>query len=205
MEEFIKDEVYIKKLNLDTASIKNSCEKVYNILSQVNKNYHDDEFSPASNSTKLWKHYNTFFNPYDGFYELFDSIRQTFYEIKPREFDGKYYIQSWINCYQKGEYIDWHSHSNTPDRQFMTGYYSVSGEPSFTTFRYQDGIEYNVYNKEDNLVFTKMGGQYRYSEHRTWPWDQDQPRISIAFEIIHREGIPQWFPKEEMFNHWMPI
>jgi hypothetical protein len=87
----------------------------------------------------------------------------------------------------------------------MSGYYCVYGEPSHTTVRYNDDKTYDIDNINDHLVFSKMGGKFVHSEHRTWPWNQDEPRISIAFEILHTEGIEHHFPENEMINHWVPI
>jgi hypothetical protein len=205
LQEIIPDQIYIKKLNLNTEILKNSCDRVFTNMSQIDKSFFDCEFSSASSTAKLWKHYNLFTFPYEGLCELYEEIRKNFYENRLEKNNKKYYIQSWINYYLKGDYIDWHSHSNTHDRQFMSGYYCVYGEPSYTTFKTESNIEYHIVNKNDHMIFTKMGGQYTKLMHRTWPWDKDYPRISIAFEIVERERIPEFFAKEEMFNHWMPI
>lgn len=205
MKEVLLNELYEKKLNLDTETLKHSCSKLNDIILNYDKKYKDDVggLKCLSQSSQLWKVYNTFLFPLEGFHDLFNSIKETFYEANPSN-NKKYYIQCWLNWYLKDEYIDWHTHAQTPNCEFMSGYYCVDAEPSYTTYKF-DNYNFDYINKNDYVVFTKMNKTYNGNKHRTWPWPyENRPRITIAFEIIHQEGIPLYF-EDQMFNHWVPI
>jgi hypothetical protein len=175
----------------------NSCNRLKCLL-QDNKAYYDRKNQPfysdpnSPQTTQMFGQYNVFTFPFDGFYELYKEIQKTFRglskSIEP------HYIQCWLNYTTKGQFLDWHKHHNIEERAWH-GFYCVSVDDSKTTYRI-DGQETDVTSQNNLLVITESGRD----EHRTYPWDKDTPRITIAFDIVPRQHIPaQWL------DHWIPI
>jgi hypothetical protein len=201
------EKIGYKKLNQNTSVLMDSCSKLNDFTKTIDKKYADDVegLKCQADSSLYWKMYNTFLFPYPGFHELFQSIRSHFFSELGLSND-RYYIQSWLNWYTEGKYIDWHSHSQSNNSQFMSGYYCVSGNDTITSFKFEDNT-FDVVNQNDYLIYTKMHTPCVNYQHRTWPVEKEQsPRVTIAFEILHESGIEKHFSGEkEMHNHWIPL
>jgi len=192
----IHNYIHLFKYNLDKERLLDSSKKIYDL---VKENFSKDkkEFTEQSTlSTQLFKSYNFLLYPLDQVHDLYTNIKESFDSIKddPKE---KYYIQCWVNYCQKGDFIDWHRHFDK-ERKTWHGFYCLDCEPSFTTYKLPDLNEtVNVYSENNLMVISKSDGD----EHRTWPWEYDKPRITIAFDIVpgHHIKYDKWL------NHWIPI
>jgi hypothetical protein len=89
-------------------------------------------------------------------------------------------IESWFNVHRGGEHLHRHTHYYP-----IIGNYSVNAEPSSTIYgaegRRDDDVE--VVNKNGQLVMTVGYPVY----HEVTPWTQDEPRITIACDIVSPE------------------
>jgi len=194
MDKLYENYVYTRQLNLNLSMIKKSSYKMHDFLY---KNFFNDmkNEKPIA-STIIFSKYNLFIYPFDSFYDLYFEIQRMFRE----KLNDKtpYYIQAWLNLYRKGEFIDWHNHW-TPDKKTWHGYYCVDCESSKTTYKIplekQQKI-IDIQNKNNLLVMSRSNGD----QHRTWPWDKNEPRITIAFDIVPSNVI-----SNTLINHWIPI
>lgn len=193
----MSNNIITKDLGLDVAIIKDSCHKLYEYVKENFSENKKDYNGQSTLSTQLFTSYNLLLYPLPGFHELFNGIRQAFIESYPDRDDSDYYIQSWLNMYNKGDFIDWHWH--WPDEaNAYHGFYCVDTYPSHTSYVYEDhDIQMDIPSKDDRLVMSKS---YR-ERHRTWPWTEDRPRITIAFDIVPRTHIKPF----EWSNHWIPV
>lgn len=188
--------IYVFDLNLNADAIKDSALTLYNFVT----NYFDQDPETDYNlkstlSTKLYKNYNVLLYPLPGFHELYWGIQNSFHSaisdlvgVTHRQ----YYITSWVNVYQKGEYIDWHSHGPPRNSEhqfpqeyhklFWHGFYCVDTEPSCTMYKHKDSEkEIIVESKTNRLIL----GPAENNMHRSSEWkDESRPRITIAFDII---------------------
>jgi hypothetical protein len=192
-----EDYIITEQLDLDLPAMNKSCDDFYEL---VKISFTDNkEFSAASTaSTKLFQQYNLLMYPYSQFYELYQNIKTVF--RKHCDNDEPYYIQAWLNYYQNGEYIDWHSHWDE-DMDTWHGFYCVNTESaaSKTTYRLPFvASDIDVVSKDNLIVLSKSEGDL----HRTWPWTfNGRPRITIAFDIVPAKHIdPTW-----VLNHWIPL
>jgi len=188
--------LYTKKLNLDSSEIYRSSNELYNFIINT---FHDNGNGYQGNApttTKLYNQYNLFLYNLPGFYNLFYSIRDTYKSItKSTE---PVYIQSWVNVYNRGDYIDWHGHWPA-GMKVWHGFYCVNTEPdSFTSYKLpflEDII--NIKSENDLLVI----GKSEDDRHKSSEWNQESPRVTIAFDIVPAKHIN---PFNEI-NHWIPL
>ena len=190
--------VSTRLLNLDIEQIRNSA---YCMRANIAKKFNVDlDISPNSAMlSSLYHKYNLFMYPYPGFHELYEQVRDTFHELNDEK-DLKYYAQCWINFYEKDQFIDWHIHRNTPAKAWH-GFYCVDCEPSHTSYQLSNGMQFDVESKNNLLVISKSGED----KHRTWPWQGDTPRITIAFDIVPQFKLDPNTCPVDYINHWVPI
>ena len=196
MIQVIENYIATKKLDLNLYDIRQSCQTMQHIIST---NFTSDVkgMDPSYKdlvTTSLYTSYNILLYPLTGFWELYHEIKTMFNEaVNPLE---PHFIQCWLNVYNKGDYIDWHDHY-TPEYNAYHGFFCVDTEPSKTTYRIP-GIDtdIDVISEDNLLVMSKSDNDL----HRTWPWDQDRQRITIAFDIV-----PLRTMNTNLLNHWIPI
>ena len=126
-------------------------------------------------------------------------------------------MQSWLNYYRKGDFIDWHSHS-PPSVGSWHGFFCLDVEPgSFTSYKWpndpeREGLIIDVQSQNNLMVMGLSNGDH----HRSSEWlFEDRPRITVAFDIlrqshIHRElagGNYLYAMKDSPFfiNHFIPM
>ncbi len=130
--------------------------------------------------------YNIFEFPTVGFFDLYCHIRNTFYEKGDEigvDKSRQHYIHGWCNIFEKGDRINWHSHC---EKHFPNMYHGVfcidPAGNSYTEYRYHDTKE--IYKK----IQSKSGfGHFicdMITEHRSTINVSDNPRITIAFDIV---------------------
>jgi hypothetical protein len=220
MYNVVGNYIITKKLELDTIKLKNSINILNNYITndmpifvseglqnnKYNGGYTDDNLNTNPNqllSTRMYDHYNLFLYNLEELHELFEEICRMFNDVKPN-ISEKYYIQAWFNIYNKGEFIDWHKHWPS-EYKVWHGVYCVNTEGSKTSYQLPDGREIDI-PSENNLLFM---GPSDGDKHRSWPWEGDEPRITVAFDIVPRWEIYS-FNESNYFsprtpNHWIPV
>lgn len=204
----IENTVYFKKINLDIPAIKQSCEQLREVvvnnfepgLDHLGKPMSGYFNSILETDSKAIGHYvfryNALLYPFDQFHELYEEIRSAFIELNPNYYNEKYYMMCWLNIHHKGEHVNWHRH-RAHSLESWHGVFYVDCEPSHITYRFDwTDNEYDIPCNDNTLIIGKNAG----SEHRTWPWDGDTPRINIAFSMVPRQDIEPGF-----LNFWMPV
>jgi len=211
--------IHTRKLDLNLIKLKNSSNKMYDFIGNTfNKNGRDhiirDTFTENrkdfTNETdenniieEIFARYNLFLYPFPEFYELYFKIREMFYDkLEVENHEESYYIQSWLNFYWKGDFIDWHHHWPSYVNSWH-GYYCIDVEPSKTSYRLEHTKKIiDVKNENNLLVLSKSLND----KHRTWPWQHENPRITIAFDIVPGPVVLNFEGENKMgINHWIPI
>jgi hypothetical protein len=158
-----------------------------------------DKSSLTAGTTELYRSYNLLLYTFPEFHRLYESIREIFHELNTTN-EG-YYIQCWLNYYYKGDHIDWHGHWSVPNYEnCWHGFYCVDCEEveSHTRYRMIDtSEEFEVKSENDLLIISKSDNDI----HRTFPWQGENPRITIAFDIVQGKYIDNY----HWTNHWIPI
>lgn len=181
--------LHYQNLNLNVSELEETCNEMEPFIL---RNFKDGDYNGvAAETTKLYSQYNFLLYPLPQVHELYEGIRKTFRSIVP---DHPHFIQCWLNVYNKEDYIDWHHHWEA-EANVWHGYYTVRGEGSITSYRIPNTEQIDVVNKVDQLVLGPSAGD----QHRTYPWDGEGKRITIAFDIV-----PAWNCFGAM-NHWIPI
>lgn len=189
----IHNYIHLFKFSLDKNKLIHSSKNLYEL---VKNNLYTNQQIKSTISTDLYERYNYLMYPSDEIHKLYTEIKTAFDSLKDDP-NKKYYIQCWLNYYNKGDFIDWHCHWEK-EKETWHGFYCLDCEPSFTSYKLpniKDPI--NIYSEDNLMVISKSNGD----EHRTWPWEYDKPRLTIAFDIVPYEYInyKQWT------NHWLPI
>ena len=194
------DYITTTKLNLDLAKIKDSCYKMKGVINEnfISKileiDYTEDEGKLSPLTTQGFVHYNLLMYGFEGFHSLYFEIQRVFRQLNKS--DEQYYIQCWLNIYERGNFVDWHNHY-PPNCNSWNGFFCVDCEPSKTTYQLPNISEpVDIVSENNLLVLSKSNGD----RHRTWPWEHaDRNRITIAFDIVPAKHTG------EFLNHWIPI
>lgn len=203
IDNIYEDYIHTRKLDLNLSKMKNSSNKMYEFIRNEFSENAKDYSGQTSMMEQIFAKYNLFMYPFPEFYNLFFKIREMFYDkLNVDDHDESYYIQSWLNFYWKGDFIDWHSHWPAYVESWH-GYYCVDVEPSKTSYKLEKtGKIIDVENENNLLVLSKSLDD----QHRTWPWKYEHPRITIAFDIISASNILNFEGENKMGkNHWIPI
>ena len=189
--------LYTKDLNLDLNKLQNSCLLMNSVIENNFINLQQNYEGKAPITTKLFNNYNLLMYPFEEFHNLYYEIKKMFYEVSNTSFP--HYIQCWLNVYNRGEYIDWHGHWPS-DCKVWHGFYcvNVENEPSHTL--------YKIPNVKDVLQIDSINnrlviGKSEEDLHKSSEWNSQDPRITIAFDII-----PEKIAYETGgLNHYIPI
>ena len=130
------DGLYTAECNLDLNLLKKSCLDLEGfITSQFDKSVSEYE-GKSTETTKLFAQYNLCLYPYPMIHELYWTIHAMFHTSLTDYYSGKvedkFVMQCWLNVYKKGEYIEWHSHTDNP--KAWHGFFCVDVEPNSSTF-----------------------------------------------------------------------
>lgn len=199
----IENYVHVFQTDLDTKTLRKSCLAMAQFAVRTWGNLggmYADENSPES--TKIYNHYNAFLHPYDEFSSAYVAVCDAFSQIKPKHNDDQYWMQVWVNVYQKGDFVNWHEHW-TRTLNAHHGFICVNCGESKTTYAITNedtktAHEHDVASEDGLLVISKSS----HDRHRTYPWNSNEnPRITIAFDII-----PAWAVQSlNSENHWIPM
>lgn len=197
--------VHKAKLNLDIDELKNYClhlepmieEKWKQYLTEDNKLLYEDN----SVTLKLFNYYNLLEFPHPELHKLYFYLQQVFRTAKRPEHDENYYVSMWMNIHRKGDFIDWHSHVYDDDHGYH-GWFSVSAEPSVTSYKLKTGYLIDVVNENNQLVVSRSDGDY----HKVSVWNEDYERITLAFNITTKIDKFYCVDKEnKLVKNWIPI
>ena len=202
--------VYTKQLDLDLSQQQKNAHDIYNYLTNEYSNNSSTYYGKSTSLfTKYYAYYNYLMMPCLGMTKLFNNIRDTFIDCNNHAYnnnppDTDYYIQCWLNYYNKGEFIDWHSHL-TKEARSWHGFYCVDVEPNSSTY-YRHGIDkFEIKSKNNLLVIGKSCDD----EHRSSEWTEERPRITVAFDIVpwqNTTGFPGKIKNETgNLHYWIPL
>lgn len=198
------DYVYTRLLNLDLATQKQTANIMYEYVKHT---YTEREYSGQDTMVyDVYLKYNYLMYALPGMHELYSGIKETFlscvnHKCGKDPYDGKYYIQCWLNFYQKGQFIDWHKHW-PPEYKTWHGFYCLDTEPnSHTSYKLPNGNVIDIKSQNNLIVLGPSDGD----EHRSSEWNLDNPRITIAFDIVPAEIMFNTGTTFVVPNHWVPL
>lgn len=191
------DYVFCKKLDLNLSEIVNKCNELNGILTTKFGREIDGQSTMIEG---LFKKYNLLTFPCNEFHQLYNEISTFWKECMP-EHEGQknqYYIQCWLNIFNEGQFIDWHSHWPKESNSWH-GFYCVFSESSFTSYDYNEKV-FHVPSSDNMLILSRSAGD----RHKSSPWkNKNHPRMTIAFDIVTKSEIMS--KNVASFNHWIPI
>jgi hypothetical protein len=165
----------------------------------------NDYDGQSTMTTKLYQRYNLLMYPAPQMYELYEFISKAFRHVSGC--DKNYFIQCWLNVYKKGDFIDWHVHW-PKEAESWHGYFGVDVKDSVTTYKIPtNNKQVDVVNQDGQVIISPSSDD----AHRTWPWPHDEPRITVAFDIVPDsyfwEGghLSMDADRAIMINHWLPV
>jgi hypothetical protein len=202
-----EDYIYTRKLDLDTEQQRKNAHSIHDHL--VDKYFdHPPTYNGGSSVTKYYGYYNYLTYAFPEMQKLFTNIRETFNAANNHAWNGnppdnEYYIQCWLNYYEKGEFIDWHGHL-LPEARGWHGFYCVDVEPNSSTTYKLNGKQIEI-KSEDNLIVI---GKSIDDLHRSSEWLENKPRITIAFDISpikNFDGLDECKNEMGKIFHWIPL
>jgi hypothetical protein len=142
--------------------------------------------------------------PLPGVHELYRNIRDVFnnsyYEYFGYENKRPHFIQCWLNYYWRGDFIDWHGHWPSSFNAWH-GFFCVNVEPqSSTLYKWKDSEQIIEVPSQNGLMVLGISDQ---DKHRSTEWNQQAPRITVAFDIVPVDNAS--IRPEQYINHWIPI
>jgi hypothetical protein len=197
MEEIIPDYLWTFEADeIDKQTLTSQCFSMERLLGTTFRLDPSTISLYGSFTTQLFKEYNffTFSSP-----EILKLYGQLVKHLTPVLDPNKQYVlQAWVNIYRAGEFIDWHGHWASTLGAYH-GFYCLNVGDSKTYYRLDKDKEkiYTVNDKDGLIVFGKSQGD----QHKSSEWDQEEPRITIAFDVVPVESIKEQF----VINHYLPF
>lgn len=197
------DYIHTKQVNLNLSELKQYCLQLEkSIITRFGESSTLSKDLSAPVTTLLYAKYNIFCFPNKELYKLFREIQILFRRDLGKT--GMYYIQGWINVYNKGQYIDWHKHWDSSKNTYH-GFLCVDVGSSITTYHIPGVLEQvDIPGINNNLIISPS----KDDMHRTYPWTEDSPRITIAYDIIPADVLQSMynpFDPSSTWYHWVPI
>ena len=198
---------YLVKLN-EKITKNNVC----NIPNEIFLKHRDN---PGAATTFGIDHYNIFTFTHPGIYNLYKSLSQLTKEVCDYyniNFDEqRYIIHGWFNLDYKTIKSEkehggvnplknphhFHDHSGGMGIPWLHGYYCVNAEPSSTFYKInsEDSKIFENINKNNRAIISETG-----HPHGRDDWFQDNPRITIAYDISPSKDIIDFNP-----HKWIPL
>ena len=201
MDNFVKvisvpTDINVKKLARQVLKNESRIIKKYPPKSIDLKEYIDGQTGLGPNSlTSRFSHYNLL--NWWGTKRLKQWIRDG-YEAYNKCSGASLYVQCWANVLRKGEQILSHKHetyNNTHPIHHLCGHLNVQVDGS--TFTYYDNNP--ILNENGHMTFFSA-----YTYHYTDKYENDEERITIAFDIYSEE-----FYNKDIYDefkyHWVKI
>lgn len=196
--ENLNNYLYKFNLDLDLVNIRQECLQINQMIQNFEEPEKDLIKHYGSKSTALYNYYNIFTSLSPYIRTLYDELQHQFKKIKNSS--EPYAMQGWLNVFEKGQNINWHKHWESEWKAWH-GFYcvDVEKEPSHT--------EYNLPFMENTVKIQSKNnllviGKSDNDEHRSSVWNQETPRITIAFDILPMSSINKL---DNFLNHWIPI
>lgn len=193
---YVQDYLYSTELhNIDNVKLTEHCLQIEKYLLDHVPSANLEWFGTKTGA--LHERYNIFTFAREELNELYHSIRDTVSRfLEPRT---AYMLKGWLNVFYKGQFVNWHGH--WPSKKGVWhGFYCVqTGEYiSKTSYRIPDVPNViDVPSVNGKLVFGKSEGD----THKSSEWNQDYPRITIAFDIAPVNSIEN----KTLGNHFIPF
>ena len=179
IDNIVKDYLWAFELpEIDNKILRDSC---LNIEGQLKEMFPaiSEEQGYGSFTTHYHKKYNLFSFRCTELHKLYSSLSKT---INLLVNDDNYYIRCWVNIFRKGENISWHNHWEQEYKTYH-GYYCVNTEgkhESYTDYVIPNELMKRITSKDGLCVFGKSQGD----RHKTYEWNNEGERITIAFDVI---------------------
>lgn len=192
--------IHTFETNLDVINLRRGVlamnNYVMNTFGNLTGRYADGN---APKSTQLFDQYNALMYPYPELYNVGAVIKEALSSLVDVQ-KNQYYAQAWVNVYEKGQFVDWHTHWRG-SKDFFHGFVCVDCGDSKTTYKLNeenDPEEIDVPSKDGMMVISRSDTDM----HRTYPWpEENTPRITVAFDLL-----PAWaLYGTNLVNHWVPI
>jgi len=195
--------LYTAKVKCNLQELVTTCDTMYKFIGSTfakSNDYNGD----STLRSKLFTKYNFLMYPLPGVHDLYKNIHevfnQSYYEYFGYKNNRQHFIQCWLNYYWKGDYIDWHGHWPSPFNAWH-GFFCVSVEPnSSTLYRWKDSESIIEIPSENGLMVMGISDG---DKHRSTEWNQQTPRITVAFDIVPVDNSN--IKPEQYINHWIPI
>jgi hypothetical protein len=182
MKEIAKDYLWTFDFKgIDNEKLYKTCIDVENALKY---NYPPIPEENIYNCFTTYYHrvYNLFNFPCPQLNKLYANIIKHLPEVLLK--DKTYYMRCWVNLFDKGKNIDWHSHWQ-PHFKTYHGFYCVNTEgehPSHTDYKIPNVADKITIPSYDGLCVI---GKSEGDGHRSSEWLNDgKYRVTIAFDII---------------------
>ena len=201
----VNEYIYIASTDLDVNIIKSSCLELNQFVIKNFGNENPDFKLTKSIPTRIYSKYNLLMYPFPGFHSVYKKIQEIFYicyRNRNKCYDvPPHFIQCWLNIVYKDDELDWHNHWK-PECNSWHGYIYIDAEMSgpSTLYKVPDYNEIvTIEGKNGNMIISPSNGD----THKTVPWTNENPRISIAFDILptSSSGLIDCHD----INHWVPI
>ena len=182
METIVDDYLYSCQLSeIDNQKLFNKCLVMERIINEttppVEKGWYGN-YTSAKN-----QFYNLYTFPVKELTQLYFLLQKSIYPVLDPNTD--YMLKAWMNVYYNGDSVSWHPHWPA-ECNVWHGFYCVNvGDNESATLYKIPGISevITVPSKNGKLVFGKSAGDL----HRSTPWTQEKPTITLAFDVI-----PSW-------------
>ena len=182
MKEIVKDYLWTFDFEgIDNTKLYNTCIQVEDALKQF---YPPIPEKNIYNCFTSYYHqqYNLFNFPCPELNKLYKNMIKNFHNVLLK--DKQYYMRCWVNLFDKGKNIDWHSHWQ-PHYKTYHGFYCVNTEgehPSHTDYKIPNVPDIITIPSSDGLCVI---GKSEGDGHRSSEWLNDGKfRVTIAFDII---------------------
>jgi len=201
----VNEYIYIASTDLDVDLIKSSCLKLNQFVIKKFEGSDPNFNLTKSIPTRIYSEYNLLMYPFPGFHSVYKKIQEIFYicyRNRNKCYDvPPHFIQCWLNVVYKDDELDWHDHWE-PECNSWHGYIYIDAEMSgpSTLYKvpdYQDIV--TIEGKNGNMIISPSNGD----THKTVPWTNENPRISIAFDILPTSS--SGLIDCDDINHWVPI
>lgn len=192
-------------------------EKVYsfdNIFDgRSYRSIRNDSIHPGDSISSITaENYNIFRFEHPGLRKLAQNVRSMVIEACDYygiDFDSQnYFIHGWFNLYSNPisedfvatnkDSLGWHEHSGDGIPYFH-GYYCVNAEPSETYYKiFDEDVE--IKNINNRAILSETGHQ-----HAMGQWNLPKPRITIAYDIIPIENVPNYDFRRQNDRDYFPL
>ena len=179
MENVIKDYLWLFKFeNINNRKLYQTCCEVEKELKKNFPPIEDDKYGCFTSYYHM--KYNLFSFPCMELQKLYTTLSYSINKVI--DFKEQYYLRCWVNLFQRGKNIGWHSHWE-PEFKTYHGFYCVNTEGnniSYTDYKIPGKDMLRIESKNGLCVFGKSDGD----EHRSSEWLNDDYRVTIAFDVI---------------------